>query len=68
MSSYPESIYVLDSKLVAQGLTLASVDDARYVGTILWREAVKNETFTNLDGLGYWIPHLAYPEGGHKPK
>lgn len=48
--------------LAERGITIPSEDKARYVGTVLWRDA---DRFVNLEGRGYWLMQVANEPAGH---
>ena len=47
-----------------RGVTLGGADKSKNIGTILWR---LKDQFINLEGHGYWIRDLPYPEADYDP-
>jgi hypothetical protein len=55
----------LTEALKARGLNMPSADEARYLGTVLWRH---RDEFVNIDGEGYWPRDLLCVEVGYIPE
>jgi len=53
--------------LADRGFRVAGENQARNVGTIMWRAKMERGEFESFDKLGYWPADVPYPPVGYEP-